>query len=409
MKKLSIIIALAVTVCTMAPSCKKDKGPGDPEFPAYEKKTEETPAAAKDVKDNCAYLDEVASETLSYLNTNELYPLLEEVQSLIMLLEDENVDKQAFLAQVSAAMMQEGTGLSLDLLAGEYSVETTGEVRTVKRNADLASKLNLYWNDKGVDYMATLRWSGESVPVSASGMPILLPGRAELLLLRKGVTVGALALNFSPAPEPKSLVKADVNMSAQLVAGSQMLEISSAVLNIEVSDDRKSGYVSLSGIEAGLYGEGLCLISLGGSVKIYPETINGELTTKADADIDFSFRKKLTGKLVMDGFYSPEVDETNLLAMAAKCIFLNSSMKLAASYGPSYVEESPDVSFSFYGSTDGGVNQIVPTLTFLSEEHKVHHTLDRETFLTMENFPLSYYQVMRFMSMIQILNSSVSE
>lgn len=415
MKKLFPLL-LATALIVPSVSCKKEAGPVYPTFPNYEKQAETTPGAATDVKDDAAYLDGVFSDALSSLNSDEILLFLQNIQSL-QFLSDEKTDVSIFQTTIMAAMMEAGEdfpGLSLDLLSGSYALELMGEVWTVNRKGDLPGRIRLSWTDAGVEYLADASWTSGEATLTYQGMPILLPAHLEVILQRKGKVTGALALNFAPAPNPKAtMMDAQVSVDGQLVIGSQMLEIKKALIRLLVEGEQggsnNKGDLKVEELDVVLYGQGARLVGISGSGRYYTsgdKYSNGDPIIKTSAEVDVDVLHRLTGHLAMNDFYNPHVDKTDKLQMTLKGVFISKALKFSASYAPEWTEASPDMRLAFTMEEGEEGYEIVPAFQFKSQEYKELNILSLNDFVSIDNFPLSYYEIIRLGTMFSVVLKS---
>lgn len=415
MKKLfPFLLATALIVSSV--SCKKEAGLVYPTFPNYEKQAETTPGAATDVKDDAAYLDGVFSDALSSLNSDEILLFLQNIQSL-QLFGDKKTDASIFQTTIMAAMMEAGEdfpGLSLDLLSGSYALELMGEVWTVNRKGDLPGRIRLAWTDGGVAYLADASWTSGEATLTYQGMLILLPSHLEVILQRKGKVTGALALNFAPAPNPKAtMMDAQVSVDGQLVVGSQMLEIKKALLRLLVESEQNASYnkgdLKVEAFDAVLYGQGARLVGISGSGRYYTsgdKHSDGDPILKTSAEVDVDVLHRLTGHLSMNEFYNPRVDKTDKLKMTLKGALIAKALKFSASYAPDWTEETPDMKLAFTMREGEEGYEIVPCFQFKSQGYKELNILSLNDFVSIDNFPLSYYEIIRLGTMFSVVSQS---
>ena len=108
----------------------------------------------------------------------------------------------------------------------------------------------------------------------------------------------------------------------------------------------------------------------------------------------------------MNDYYDIPVDKTNLMEVMLKGVFVGNAIKFSASYAPEWVEETPDVRLAFTAKNGEEGYEIVPAFQFKSQEYKELNILSPNDFVTIDNFPLSYYEIIRLGTMFSVVLKS---
>ena len=70
------------------------------------------------------------------------------------------------------------------------------------------------------------------------------------------------------------------------------------------------------------------------------------------------------------------------------------------------MEETPDVRLAFTAKNGEEGYEIVPAFQFKSQEYKELNILSPNDFVTIDNFPLSYYEIIRLGTMFSVVLKS---
>lgn len=425
MKKLFPAFVLALLLSLGMTACKKDKPEPLPEMPGYTKTEEEAVPARLTVEDPTAFMDEVVSEALSYINMDDILPLIRQFADMDEMRVESKIMMDLLADAADGYTGEEPFNITLDIFSGEYTIVANPEkpveydeygyeiyddspTHHLERTGDLAQAIRVkYTMSDGTPCTLVVKWNGALTDAfEIMGLPVLFPRHLELFVLQNGQTLAAAALDFAEYDPSKASLNVPVKLSGRAIVGAQMLELSETELQVIIKDGEPD--ITAKGFNLELYGMGgHRLGGFRGDARVFAGTTGSDSKTvvKMTSMMGLDIRHKLFTFIIMNGFEGVDGDWYVTKAQAeAAATAANNTIMMTITFGSELSLADPDVKIDV--ATDYKISsgyRAAFAAKLLSEDYKVPHFIGikDDYYLTIDNFPNSYYKIMKILGAVE--------